>query len=78
MEICWGAAAMTSSGFRQLARLLAPGLMILVTLIWAFWGAAELYYEAWGLPFPEPLYYFLPFFITLSLTLLALKWPRVL
>jgi len=55
---------------------LAAGLMITITGAWAFWGAAELYYEAWGLPFPEPLYYLIPGAITLALTLLALKWPR--
>jgi len=46
-------------------------------VLWAFWGAAEFYYEAWRLPFPGPLYYFLPFFITLTLTLLVFKWPRL-
>ncbi len=56
---------------------LAAGLMILITSLWAYWGAAELYYEGWGLPFPEPLYYFIPCAITLALTLLALKWPRL-
>jgi hypothetical protein len=55
---------------------LAAGLMIAITGAWAFWGAAELYYEAWGLPIPEPLYYLIPGAITLALTLLALKWPR--
>lgn len=51
--------------------------MVLVTSFWAFWGAAELYYEAWGLPFPEPLFYLLPFLIVLTLTLLTLRFPRV-
>jgi len=68
---------MTSSKFRRPAGFLAVGLMIFITSAWAFWGAAEFYYEAWGLPFPEPFYYFLPFFITLTLTLVALKWPRL-
>ena len=68
---------MTASKFRRPAGLLSTGLMILITSMWTFWGIAEFYYEAWGLPFPEPLYYFLPFLITLILTLLALKWPRL-
>jgi len=68
---------MTTSKFRRPVGLLATGLMIFITSVWAFWGAAEFYYEAWGLPFPEPLYYFMPFFISLTLTLLVFKWPRL-
>ncbi len=55
---------------------LAAGLMILITSLWAYWGAAEMYYEGWGQSFPQPLAYLTPFAITLALTLLALKWPR--
>ena len=50
--------------------------MILVTSLWTYWGAAELYYEGWGQPFPQLLVYLIPAAITLTLTLLALKWPR--
>jgi len=67
----------TSLRFKRNAGFLAAGLMILITSLWAFWGVSELYYEAWGLPLPEPLYYFVPFIVTLTFTLLALKWPRV-
>ncbi len=67
---------MILSKFKRPTGLLAAGFMILITSVWAFWGISEFYYEAWGLPFPEPLYYFLPFLITLILILLAFKWPR--
>ena len=56
---------------------LAAGLMVLITSLWAFWGAAEMAYEGWGQPFPEPLAYFGPFAVTLALTLLALAFPRL-
>lgn len=66
----------TAPDIRRRVGMLAFGMMVLVECFWAFWGAAELYYEAWGLPFPEPLFYLIPFLITLTLTLAALKWPR--
>ncbi len=65
------------SSFRAWAGWLAAILMTAITAIWAFWGAAELYYEGWGLLFPQPLAYLAPFAITLGLTLLALRWPRL-
>ncbi len=49
---------------------------VLVATAWTFWGWAEFYYEAWGLPWPEPLYYFAPAGISLALALVALRWPR--
>ena len=52
-------------------------LLIFSTSLWAYWGVAEFYYEAWGLPMPQPLFYFLPFLLFLAVTLLALKWPRL-
>lgn len=54
----------------------AIALLTLATSLWTFWGAGELYYEGWGLPFPQPLAYLIPAAICLALTLLALTWPR--
>ncbi len=50
--------------------------LVLTTSLWTFWGAAEMYYEGWGLPFPVPLVYLVPGGICLLLTLAALAWPR--
>ncbi len=53
----------------------ATALVVLVTCLWTFWGAAELYYEAWGLPLPEPLFYLVPATVCLLFSLLAIRWP---
>jgi hypothetical protein len=42
-----------------------------------FWGAAEMYYEGWGLPFPQPLAYLIPGAACVLLTLIVVTWPRV-
>jgi len=60
---------------RRLPGYVAAGLMILVASLWTYWGVAEMYYEGWGLPFPEPLFYLIPAAICMLLTLLALTWP---
>ncbi len=60
---------------RRLPGMVATGLMVLVTALWTFWGAAEMYYEGWGNPFPQPLAYLVPAAICLLLTLLAVAWP---
>lgn len=61
---------------RRLPGYIATGLMILTTTMWTFWGAAEMYYEGWGLPFPEPMRYLTLGAVCLVLTLVALTWPR--
>ncbi len=50
-------------------------LVVLVTCLWTFWGAGELYYEAWGLPLPEPLFYLVPAAACLLLSVLAAVRP---
>lgn len=55
----------------------ATSLIILTTSLWTFWGISELYYEGWGLPFPQPLAYLIPAAICLAFALLALGWPRL-
>ena len=74
--MCAPFGKLISLQFKTWAGWLAAGLMILITSLRAYWGAAEMYYEGWGLPFPQPLAYFIPLAITLTLTLLALRWPR--
>ena len=62
---------------RSLPGHIATGLVILTTTLWTFWGAAEMYYEGWGLPFPEPMRYLILGAVCLALTLVALTWPRI-
>lgn len=51
---------------------------VLVPLtLWAVWGSIELYWEGWGLPFPEPLFYLAPMAIIWFLALTAITWPRL-
>ncbi len=57
--------------------MVATGLLALTTSLWTFWGAAEMYYEGWGLPFPKPLAYLIPGAACLALSLLVLTWPGV-
>jgi len=45
---------------------------------WTFWSFGELYYEGWGMPFPQPLAYLIPFAVALALGAATLAWPRVM
>jgi len=62
---------------RRLPGTIGSGLVILTTVLWTFWGVAEMYYEGWGLPFPQPMVYLLPAAACLAFALTALTWPRV-
>ena len=61
---------------QSLCGWIATGMVTLTATLWTFWGAAEMYYEGWGNPFPEPLAYMIPGTICLVLTLAVLTWPR--
>ena len=68
---------MNLSGWKpKMPGVIATGLLTLTTLLWTFWGVAEMYYEGWGLPFPQPLAYLIPGGACLVLSLLVLTWPR--
>ena len=62
-------------GRRGFAGTAATALVVLVTSLWTLWGTGELYYEAWGLPLPEPLFYFVPAACCLVLSIVAIRWP---
>jgi hypothetical protein len=51
-------------------------LSILVTCLWVLWGVIEMFHEGWYAPF-EWLFFLLPAMAMLSLTLIALRLPRV-
>jgi len=55
---------------------LALAACIAVTSVWTFWGVTEMFHEGWYAPF-EWLWFLLPAGISLALTLVALRWPRV-
>jgi hypothetical protein len=60
---------MNRSKFKhRLPGYIATGLVILTTTLWTFWGMAEMYYEGWGLPFPEPMRYMTLGAVCLALT----------
>ncbi|MBC7250071.1 MAG: hypothetical protein H5T62_07285 [Anaerolineae bacterium] len=69
---------MERSPFRhRLPGYIAMALAILTTSLWTLWGIAEMYYEGWGLPFPQPLVYLIPGVTCLAFTLVALTWPQI-
>jgi hypothetical protein len=51
-------------------------LSVLITCLWVLWGVPEMFHEGWYAPF-EWLFFLLPAIVMLSLTLLALRWPRM-
>jgi len=58
--------------------ILATALLTAFVAFWTFWSFGELYYEGWGMPFPQPLAYLLPFAVALALGAATLAWPRVM
>lgn len=56
---------------------IATGALILVTALWTFWGAAEMYWEGWWGAFYGRLAYLIPAAVFLALTLTAIRWPRL-
>lgn len=61
---------------------IALGLSTLVTCLWAFWGIVENFHEGWWQPalgtrLLFSLFYITPMLITLALTLLAVRWPKL-
>ena len=62
---------------RRLPGWIASSLMILVTTVWAFWGAAEMYHEGWWGAWYNRLPYLSPLAVTLIPALIAFRWPLV-
>lgn len=58
--------------------VLATALLAGFVGFWTFWSFAELYYEGWDMPFPQPLVYLIPFAVALALGAATLAWPRVM
>lgn len=56
---------------------LASVLMIAFTVLWTFWGAAEMYHEGWWGTWYNRLPYLAPIALTLIPTLVAFRWPLV-
>ena len=61
----------------RLPGIIAGTIVTLVTIFWAFWGAGEMYHEGWWGAWYNPLFYLIPATLFLTLTLVAIRWPRV-
>jgi hypothetical protein len=61
--------------FLTLPGWIASVVMILVTLLWTFWGTAEMYHEGWYGSWINRLPYLIPVAVTLIPTLIAFRWP---
>ncbi|NWG21268.1 MAG: hypothetical protein HXY39_13215 [Chloroflexi bacterium] len=55
---------------------LALFFCIMVTSLWTFWGVTEMFHEGWYAPF-EWMFFLLPASLSLTVTLIALTWPRL-
>jgi|Deesub1362A_J573_1020465.scaffolds.fasta_scaffold01003_7 hypothetical protein len=51
-------------------------LATLVTCLFVVWGVVEIFHEGWYAPY-EWLYFLIPAGVSLALTLIALRWPRL-
>ena len=61
---------------------IALSISTLVAGLWAYWGIVENFHESWWQPtlgarLLYSLYYITPMLITLALTLLAVRWPKL-
>ncbi len=61
----------------RLPGIIAIALLLVTTSLWMFWGTMEMFYEGWGLPFPQPLAYLIPAAICLLLSAVAVTWPLI-
>lgn len=61
----------------RLPGVIASGLTVAVSAVWAFWGTAEMYFEGWWGSWGVRLAYLIPAGVTLLLSLAALTWPKV-
>jgi hypothetical protein len=61
----------------KLPGYIATALVIGVTSLWTLWGVAEVYYEGWWGSWDKRVPYLVPALCCLTLSLLAITWPRV-
>jgi len=62
---------------QRLPGLLGSGALILLSMLWVYWGVGEMYYEGWWGAWTNRLPYLVPGIIFLVFTGLALTRPRV-
>jgi hypothetical protein len=60
---------------RSLPGWVATGVALIATTLLCFMGAASMFYEGWGQPFPLLLIYLIPGAACFTLCLVALRWP---
>jgi hypothetical protein len=61
---------------KKLPGTIASWLVIIMACFWTYWGMAEMFYEGWGLLFPQLLRYCVVAVIFIAFSLLALTWPK--
>ncbi len=62
----------------KLPGAVATALLTGFASFWTFWSFAELYYEGWDMPSPQPLAYLVPCVVALALAAATLAWPRLM
>jgi len=50
-------------------------LLLVATLLWAYWGAGEVFHEGWYSPYTHIIYYFMPYLILLGMSTLCIYLP---
>jgi hypothetical protein len=55
----------------------ATGMLILLTTLWVYWGAGEMYYEGWWGAWTNRLPYLVTGTVFLIFTGLSMTWPRL-
>ncbi len=65
-----------SGDWERSAGFVAYGLLMAASLMWVFWGVAEMFYEGWWGPFGNRLFYLIPGTVCILLTLAALASPK--
>ena len=60
----------------------ALGISVVVSALWAFWGTLEAFHEGWWAPtlggrLLQTFFYLLAMLITITLSLLSIRWPKL-
>jgi len=67
---------------KKIKSYLVPGitgwfLLLVATLLWAYWGIGEVFHEGWYPPYTHIIYYFIPFLCLLGMSAMCIYLPLV-